>query len=101
MSSFLLPSQPFFSALSNRKLAIIPWCGEEQCEKSIKVQSAIDSKYVAEQDASQGVDTGEKLTGAAKSLCVPFEQPQEDVKQYKCVKCQKDSATWVLFGRSY
>lgn len=93
----------FMTTISDGKLALIPWCGEEECEKSIKLQSAIDSKQLVsdERDAKDAKEAGEKLTGAAKSLCIPFEQPEEDVKQHKCVKCAKESSTWVMFGRSY
>ncbi len=92
----------FMEVLSDRKLAITPWCGDTACEKSIKTQSAIDSKFSAEEATENPASEKlEKLTGAAKSLCIPFEQPEEDVSQHPCVKCGNKSISWVMFGRSY
>ena len=80
----------FMDAISTKRLGLIPWCGNTPCEQDIKVQSAKDSK-------------GEKgaATGAAKSLCIPFEQPEEPASNHKCVKCGEQAKQWVLFGRSY
>jgi len=41
------------------------------------------------------------LTGAAKTLCIPFEQP-ELKKDSKCFACDEKTADcWALWGRSY
>ena len=49
-------------------------------------------------------DTGFKLSGAAKSLCIPFDQPTSDT-QHQCFACdnkvEKEDVKWTLFGRSY
>lgn len=39
----------------------------------------------------------------AKTLCIPFDQPKEILKDTKCVnpKCLKKAQSYVLFGRSY
>jgi len=57
-----------------------------------------------EQDQQQSQnETGEKfeqLTGAAKSLCKPFDQPPLE-KGTKCFLCDKEAVCWCLWGRSY
>jgi len=80
----------FMTSLSKNQLAMIPWCGNTECEQSIKVQSGVDS-----------VNFGGDRVGAAKSLCIPFKQPEGDVTCEKCLKCEGVAAKWVLFGRSY
>ena len=65
-------------------------CEEVVCEESLKARSQAESKGV--EDAKQ--------TGAAKSLCIPFEQdplPSGAV----CFCCGKPAKRWALFGRSY
>ena len=37
----------------------------------------------------------------AKSLCIPFKQPDVDVAQHKCIGCGKPAKSFTLFGRSY
>jgi len=50
----------------------------------------------------EGVAPGlEPLTGAAKSLCIPFEQPAEDPCQFPCIKCGGKVDKWIMYGRSY
>lgn len=68
----------------------VPRCEEVACEESLKLKSQAESKGV--EDAKQ--------TGAAKSLCIPFEQdaiPSGAV----CFCCGKSAKRWALFGRSY
>lgn len=65
-------------------------CEEVACEESLKLKSQAESKGV--EDVKQ--------TGAAKSLCIPFEQdpiPSGAV----CFCCGKPAKRWALFGRSY
>ncbi|CAF2060035.1 unnamed protein product [Brassica oleracea] len=47
----------FISALNQKKLILAPWCDEEEVERDVKARTK-----------------GE--TGAAKTLCSPFEQPE-------------------------
>ncbi len=42
----------------------------------------------------------EKLSGAAKSLCVPLRQPALP-EGTKCVNCGLNAINWCMFGRSY
>ncbi|KAG0232285.1 ribose-phosphate pyrophosphokinase 1 [Actinomortierella wolfii] len=89
--------EDFVPALDNKKLCLIPWCEEEACETEIKARSKAQSAEVLDEKApSMG----------AKSLCIPFDQPQDEDKKIKagetkCVNCGKDAKRWALFGRSY
>jgi prolyl-tRNA synthetase len=80
----------FMEAINTKRVGLVPWCGVEECEAAIKLQSAKDSK------GGKG-----ELSGAAKSLCIPFEQPEEPASNHCCVKCDQKAIQWVLFGRSY
>lgn len=95
----------FMDRLQDNCRVLAPWCGVRQCEDNIKTQSAKDSKVMAaaageaaaeEDDA----DADRKLTGAAKSLCIPFEQP-ELKPGLGCVFCEEAAVNYTLFGRSY
>jgi len=41
-----------------------------------------------------------QLTGAAKTLCIPFEQEKMPAGT-KCFACGKDADVFALWGRSY
>jgi prolyl-tRNA synthetase len=90
----------FMAALGNGNMVLAPWCEVMECEEEIKRRSGeADAKEEQTQLNEQG-EKVEKLSGAAKSLCIPFEQPElkaEDV----CVMCGKQAKKFCLFGRSY
>jgi len=97
--------EQFSAALDKRNLALSTWCGDSDCEAAIKKRSGEQAKdEVEEHQAGDEGATGnanmEKLTGAAKSLNVPFEQPKLE-ESHCCVGCGKKATTWALFGRSY
>ena len=93
----------FLSALEARNTVLAPHCETRECEKSIKQRSGEAAKEDANNDTNDGEEKeekGEKLTGAAKSLCIPFEQPPLPDKQV-CIGCKLLAKNWTLFGRSY
>ena len=89
----------FVPALNAKNVVMIPHCLTEKCEDEIKELSA---RKQAEDD---GVAQDEKAPSmGAKSLCIPFEQPEGVVAgETKCVnpKCGNLAEKWCLFGRSY
>jgi len=81
--------EQFNQHLNDKCLILAPFCGDENCEEEIK-------------KATSGVDsTGSKIMGA-KSLCIPFEQPKEQLGN-KCIysDCKLKPQYFTLFGRSY
>jgi len=73
---------------------MIPFCGTAACEENIKTRSKVES-------VAQQTDEAFELTGAAKSLCIPFVQPKLP-EGTKCIGgCGANAENWCLFGRSY
>ena len=90
----------FTAALSAGNMALAPWCEELECEEEIKRRSG---EHEASEERTQLNEQGEKvekLSGAAKSLCVPFDQPPLTAA-HVCVQCGKQAKKHCLFGRSY
>ena len=88
----------FVPALNSKNVLLAPHCLTEKCEDQIKELSA--RKEV-------GDDTPEDAKApsmGAKSLCIPFEQPDGIVKgETKCInpKCQNLAEQWCMFGSEY
>lgn len=82
--------EEFLTALNQKNVVLTPWCQQNACEETVKKRSADDSK----------LDDGEHLTGAAKTLCMPFEQEPIDPGT-KCFHCGADATRRVIWGRSY
>ncbi|EAN33410.2 proline--tRNA ligase [Theileria parva strain Muguga] len=76
-------------ALNNDKLIMAPWCEEPGTEDEIKQET---------QKRSENSAGGR--TGAMKSLCIPFDQP-EMPEGTKCFWTGKPAKRWTLWGRSY
>ncbi|KAL3319945.1 hypothetical protein Ciccas_001373 [Cichlidogyrus casuarinus] len=85
-------------ALDKRGLAVLPFCGDPNCEDKIK------------EDSAKGViqEPGKPIMGA-KSLCQPFpgQFKSNNLKAgpcksgEKCAQCGKNAISFTLFGRSY
>ncbi|KAG5507657.1 hypothetical protein JKF63_06606 [Porcisia hertigi] len=89
----------FVPALNRKCVILAPWCGAMECEDQVKRDSAEESR------AAQAQDTREDARApsmGAKTLCIPFTQP-EPAEGHTCIckGCTKPATTWVLFGRSY
>ncbi|XP_012532883.1 bifunctional glutamate/proline--tRNA ligase [Monomorium pharaonis] len=84
----------FCTELDNKNLLLSPFCGESACEDKIKEGST---------SSSTNEETGTLM--GAKSLCIPFEQPEspERIKKLKCIhhSCSNKPKFYTLFGRSY
>ncbi|KAK5874481.1 hypothetical protein PBY51_019421 [Eleginops maclovinus] len=82
--------EEFQKMLEQGKIVQIPFCGEIDCEDSIKKTTAKD----------QDLEPGAPSMGA-KSLCIPFSPLKTLQPGQKCV-CEKEPAKYyTLFGRSY
>lgn len=88
----------FIPALEARKMALAPHCDKEACEDKIKDRSG--EKKMTEKEKEEKAEEFEPLTGAAKSLCIPFEQPALE-KDQKCFQCGEPAKHWTLWGRSF
>ncbi|KAH9589336.1 Aminoacyl-tRNA synthetase [Trypanosoma melophagium] len=91
--------EEFTPAINNKSLVLAPWCGAMDCEEQIKRDSAEESKAMQSED---GRDDARAPSMGAKTLCIPFQQP-EGVEGHTCIckSCNKQAKEWVLFGRSY
>lgn len=90
----VLEWKDFVPTLNAKNVIIAPWCGDSECEDDIKDSSA-------KKDNGEDEEYDEKAPSmGAKSLCIPYEQPQLKEGQ-KCVKCEKLATTFCMFGRSY
>lgn len=91
--------EDFTPLLNQKNVLLIPHCLTEQCEDQIKELSA----RKAEEDSGVAQDARAPSMGA-KSLCIPFEQP-EGIEQgvTKCLnpQCTRLAEKWCMFGRSY
>lgn len=84
----------FVPTLNAKNVIVAPWCGGAECEDDIKDSSA-------KKDDGEDEEVDEKAPSmGAKSLCIPFEQPELKEGQ-KCVRCDEKAVTYCMFGRSY
>jgi prolyl-tRNA synthetase len=84
----------FITHLNNKNMVLVPFCGSPDCEENIKKRSRDES-------VAQQMDEAFELTGAAKSLCIPFEQPELEAGTKCFAECGTDAKSWCMFGRSY
>lgn len=84
----------FVANLNKKNVVLSPWCGITECEEDIKDSSA-------KRDDGEEFEQDEKAPSmGAKSLCIPFEQPELTPGE-KCVKCSRPALQYCMFGRSY
>jgi prolyl-tRNA synthetase len=82
--------EDLMAALDARCSALMPWCEEVACEEAIKERSTRKDAELDQRALSMG----------AKSLCIPFEQPEACTGK-PCLGCGKPAKRFALFGRSY
>ena len=88
--------QDFVPTVSEGKWALTPFCNETEYEELVK------DKSKAEALAATGEEEDEKCATpvAAKTLCIPFDQPPLP-EGTECFVSGKPATCWVLWGRSY
>ena len=88
--------EDFVPAISEGKLVLTPFCDEIEFEELVKTKSKEEAL------AALGEEEDDRCATpvAAKTLCIPFEQP-ELPEGTKCFISGKPAVCWVLWGRSY
>ncbi|KAF2734934.1 prolyl-tRNA synthetase [Polyplosphaeria fusca] len=90
--------EEFVPALNDKNVVLVPHCEGEKCEDEVKDLSA------RKEPGDTVAEDAKAPAMGAKSLCIPFEQP-EGIKEgeTKCINpnCSSFAKAWVLFGRSY
>ena len=89
----------FVPNLEKNNLVLAPWCDPEdvETEEMVKAKSKEESLKNA---GLEGEDDRTATSVAAKTLCIPFDQP-ELPEGTKCFATGKPATCWVLWGRSY
>jgi len=89
----------FVPNLEKNNLVLTPWCGpeHEDWEEWVKKTSREESLANLGQEEE---DERAATSVAAKTLCVPFDQPDLP-KGSKCIASGMDATCWILWGRSY
>lgn len=94
--------EDFIKALGKGNLVLAPWSLTTETEEWVKeeTQKIFSAKTeVTEEEKERGEI--KQLTGAAKTLCIPFNQPPLP-KGTKCFTgCGAEAMQWCLWGRSY
>jgi prolyl-tRNA synthetase len=75
-------------------MCLTPWCNEEEEEEAVKHWSKAEALKGEEEDVRTAT------SAAAKTLCIPFEQPPLP-EGTKCWFSGKPAVNWTLWGRSY
>jgi len=89
----------FVPNLEKHNLVLTPWCGGEHqdWEEWVKDKSREESLASRGQD---GEDEKSATSVAAKTLCIPFDQP-ELAEGTMCLASGLPATCWVMWGRSY
>lgn len=88
--------EDFKKALAEKKRILAPWAPDSDIEDSVKKMTRVDGDP----------ETGEGMMAGAKTLCIPFDQPEMPEGQVcifaDALNGEKRPATeFVLWGRSY
>jgi len=89
----------FVPNLEKNNLVLTPWCGGEfkDWEDWVKAKSREES---LNSRGETGEDARTATSVAAKTLCIPFDQP-EMPEGTKCIASGLPAKVWCMWGRSY
>mmetsp|Transcript_5597 Transcript_5597/g.8233 ORF Transcript_5597/g.8233 Transcript_5597/m.8233 type:complete len:236 (-) Transcript_5597:1759-2466(-) len=93
--------EDFVPALDNNCLVLTPWCdpADQEAEEKVKELSRTEALQRAGMDQE---DVRTATSVAAKTLCVPHNQPTKlPDGTTKCFFTGRDATCWCLWGRSY
>ena len=103
----------FIPELDKGNLVLAPWCEETASEEWVKETTKQAYRAREKRDASAeagadaDADADKALSGAAKTLCIPFAQPEMPPGQLYFTSAPgspaegKLATVWCLWGRSY
>jgi len=89
----------FVPNLELNNLVLTPWCGGEHQDWEDWVKNKSREESLASR-GEEGEDERCATSVAAKTLCIPFDQP-ELPEGTKCIASGLPATCWVLWGRSY
>eukprot|EP00172_Hildenbrandia_rubra_P001370 Plantae.Rhodophyta-Hildenbrandia_rubra.ctg1912.p1 GENE.Plantae.Rhodophyta-Hildenbrandia_rubra.ctg1912~~Plantae.Rhodophyta-Hildenbrandia_rubra.ctg1912.p1 ORF type:complete len:592 (-),score=147.20 Plantae.Rhodophyta-Hildenbrandia_rubra.ctg1912:128-1903(-) len=95
--------EEFVPALDKKNMVISTWCEETACEEVVKEKS----KQEAIARGNAGEADSRALSGAAKTLCIPFEDELARLgfgklpEDATCFACEKKAVSYTMWGRSY
>lgn len=89
----------FVPNLELHNLVLTPWCGGEHTDWEEWVKEKSREESLANRGEA-GEDARAATSVAAKTLCIPFKQP-ELPEGTKCIASGLPATCWVLWGRSY
>lgn len=96
--------EEFVPALDKRTMVLAPWCENVSCEEGVKDKS---SKESAQKLMENGEVDTRALSGAAKTLCIPFKEELTRLgvktlpENSPCFACDAKAVSYTLWGRSY
>jgi len=92
--SKVLKWEDFVPALNRNDIVLTPFCNEDEWEEKVKVMSREEAL------SGESEDVRSSTSVAAKTLCIPLDQPELPTGT-KCFVSEKPATCWVLWGRSY
>mmetsp|Transcript_9316 Transcript_9316/g.16343 ORF Transcript_9316/g.16343 Transcript_9316/m.16343 type:complete len:533 (+) Transcript_9316:109-1707(+) len=100
--------EEFVEALKKGNLVLAPWCMTTASEDWVKdetkrISEELKAASGKTEEATEGEESGEfiGLTGAAKTLCIPFVQPPLPEGTMCFTGNGSPAVEWCLWGRSY
>jgi prolyl-tRNA synthetase len=89
----------FVPNLELHNLVLTPWCGGEHKDWEEWVKEKSREESLTSRGEEGEADTS-ATSVAAKTLCIPFEQPHLE-EGTKCIASGLPATCWILWGRSY
>jgi prolyl-tRNA synthetase len=107
--------ETFMQVVTQRCIALTPWCNRSECEEHVRQQSVQDSLAHRERLATEADPSAAEtvLSGAVKTLCMPFaselarlgltdaHEVEAPAPDKRCFACGMAATRWALWGRSY
>jgi len=94
--------QEFCVALQGGNMILAPWCLTTDSEEWVKEETKLLGMSAAEaEEQSNENEESKALTGAAKSLCIPFNQPILPEGTLCFTGNGLPAKEWCLWGRSF